>query len=139
MCICVRARVRVCVLLCVFTSLEGGMPPTGNGNILLSREKERRWRGRKESGYERVLLVVGPQGGTESDKSAGGSQSVVDFMCVTFAKISYATMRRSPFLRLTLCFYITHQLFLETKRNARNARMAIINVSAMQSVTLRCN
>lgn len=43
-CACVRARAGVCVRSRVFaSSLEGGMPPTGNGNVLLPWEDERRW------------------------------------------------------------------------------------------------
>lgn len=82
--VCVGPRARVCVRSRVFaSSLEGGMPPAGNGNVLLPREDERRWRGGGESGCEGVPSVVGPQGGTESGRSAGGSQSADDLSCTS--------------------------------------------------------
>lgn len=48
--VCARAYVYVYLPPCK----EAGMPPTGNGNVLLPWEDGRRWRGR-ESGCERVL------------------------------------------------------------------------------------
>jgi len=78
------------------------MPPTGNGNVLLPREDERRWRAGGRSGCERVLSVVGPQGGTESDRSAGGSQSVADLVYVAF-KSRESSVRPAKQLSTLFC------------------------------------
>lgn len=59
------------------------------------------------SGCERVLSVVGSQGGTESDRSAGGSQSAADLMYVRFES------RKSPYeaCEALAPFFVTEFLF----------------------------
>lgn len=67
--------------------------------------------------------MVGPQGGTESDRSAGGSQSATDLMYVAFES------RESPvrpakllalFLRLNLRFYSTASTILGSQKGVRS-------------------
>lgn len=90
------ARACICTFRCICLL---GRRHTANGEwkrfVAEGRREKVAERG-GESGCERVLSVVGPEGGTESDRSAGGSQSATDLMYVALESRESPTRSTKP-------------------------------------------